>query len=45
MHETKNNQINLDDLIDAITSDNLHSEISTGQPVGNEIWEETSLLL
>ena len=34
----KKTPINLDDLIAAITPDNLHSEISTGQPVGNEIW-------
>lgn len=30
--------INLDNLIAAITPDNLHSKISTGRPVGNEIW-------
>jgi antitoxin MazE len=34
----KKTPINLDDLIAAITPDNLHSEIPTGQPIGNEIW-------
>ena len=28
----------LDELLDGMTSDNLHAEISTGIPVGNEIW-------
>lgn len=28
----------LDDLINSITDSNLHSEISVGEPNGNEIW-------
>ncbi|MBD2189085.1 AbrB/MazE/SpoVT family DNA-binding domain-containing protein [Pseudanabaena mucicola] len=28
----------LDELLDGMTSENLHAEISTGIPVGNEVW-------
>jgi len=28
----------LDELLDGMTSDNLHAEISTGISVGNEVW-------
>ncbi len=28
----------LDDMLDLITDDNIHSEISTGSAVGNEEW-------
>lgn len=28
----------LDDLINSITDSNLYSEISVGEPIGNEIW-------
>lgn len=28
----------LDDLLAKITAENLHKEIDTGSPVGNEIW-------
>ncbi|TGU74826.1 AbrB/MazE/SpoVT family DNA-binding domain-containing protein [Geomonas terrae] len=28
----------LESLVDAITEDNMHSEVPTGKPVGNELW-------
>lgn len=28
----------LEELVDAITSENLHSEVKTGDTVGNEVW-------
>lgn len=28
----------LDDMLELVTSENLHSEISTGNSVGNEAW-------
>jgi len=28
----------LDDLLEGMSSDNVHEEVSMGQPVGNEIW-------
>lgn len=28
----------LDDLLDGITPDNIHDEIDSGDPVGNEAW-------
>ena len=31
-------QYKLDMLMESITSDNLHREVDTGLPVGNEIW-------
>lgn len=34
----KKTPINVDELIDAISPDNLYSEISMGLPVGNEVW-------
>jgi antitoxin MazE len=30
--------ISLEDLLDAVTADNLHSEIDWGVPVGKEVW-------
>lgn len=30
--------LNVDELIDAISPDNLYSEVSMGLPVGNEVW-------
>ena len=32
------NQLLLSDLVEAITTDNVHMEISTGDAVGREIW-------
>ena len=29
---------NLDDLVAKITDDNVHGEVDTGGPVGNEVW-------
>mgnify|MGYP000185425633 CR=1 FL=1 len=34
----KKRELSLEKLLDAITSENLHKEISTGSPVGGEIW-------
>lgn len=31
-------QISLDALLAEITEENMHSEVSTGKPVGREIW-------
>ena len=31
-------ELSLDTLLDAITEDNLHSEVATGKPVGRELW-------
>jgi antitoxin MazE len=28
----------LDDLVEEITDENRHEEVSTGSPVGNEVW-------
>jgi antitoxin MazE len=30
--------LSLDALLSAVTPDNLHGEISTGRPVGREVW-------
>jgi len=32
------NKFELSDLLEQVNSDNLHSEITTGKPVGAEIW-------
>ena len=34
----KQAQSNLDILLEGITEENLHAEVDTGQPVGNETW-------
>lgn len=31
-------EITLASLVEQITEDNRHEEVSTGQPIGNEIW-------
>jgi len=31
-------EYSLDELVAKITPENLHSEISSGKPVGNEVW-------
>ena len=31
-------KFDIDELVSKINSDNLHNEIKTGSPVGNEIW-------
>ena len=31
-------RIKLEDLLAGITADNLHSEVETGDPLGNETW-------
>ena len=28
----------LEDLLAAVTEDNLHAEVETGAPIGNEVW-------
>jgi antitoxin MazE len=30
--------LTLEQLLAAITADNIHAEIDTGEPVGNEVW-------
>jgi antitoxin MazE len=34
----KRNKYSLDELVAQITPENLHGEISTGTPIGNEAW-------
>lgn len=34
----KRRKYNLEELLEQITPENLHEEIDTGEPVGNEIW-------
>ncbi len=34
----KKNEVTLEELLAQITPENLHGEINTGSPVGNEIW-------
>ena len=34
----KEKQITLKQLLNDVTEDNLHNEISTGSPVGKEVW-------
>jgi antitoxin MazE len=31
-------RLSLDSLLASVTKDNIHSEVSTGMPVGREIW-------
>ena len=31
-------RVSLSDLLDGITTDNLHGEVSTGEPEGKEVW-------
>ncbi len=38
MEEEDNEQFQLKDLLALVTESNIHSEISSGEPVGNEIW-------
>ncbi len=35
---TKPDEVDLEDLLDGITDENIHSEIDTGDAVGGEIW-------
>lgn len=34
----KHKKINLNDLLKAITPDNIHEEVDWGKPVGREVW-------
>lgn len=34
----RKNKYTLDELLEGMTSDNIHGEIDMGTPVGNEIW-------
>ncbi|HUD07438.1 MAG TPA: AbrB/MazE/SpoVT family DNA-binding domain-containing protein [Candidatus Saccharimonadales bacterium] len=34
----KHKTINLDELVAAITPDNIHKEVDWGRPVGKEVW-------
>jgi antitoxin MazE len=34
----KRKKINLDELVAAITPDNIHKEVNWGRPVGKEVW-------
>ena len=31
-------ELNLDDLLARVTSDNIHGEVDTGPPIGREVW-------
>ena len=35
---TPSHGLTLDELLDRVTDDNLHSEIDSGSPVGHEVW-------
>jgi len=35
---TKTDEIDLEDLLDGITDENIHGEIDTGDAVGGEVW-------
>lgn len=35
---TKTDEVDLEDLLDRITHENIHGEIDTGDAVGGEIW-------
>ncbi len=35
---TKTDEIDLEDLLDGITDENIHGEVDTGDAVGGEIW-------
>ena len=35
---TKTDEMDLEDLLDGITDENIHGEIDTGDAVGGEIW-------
>lgn len=35
---TKTDEVDLKDLLDGITDDNIHGEIDTGDAVGGEVW-------
>lgn len=34
----RRSKITLEKLLEKVTSENLHSEVQTGEPVGNEAW-------
>ncbi|PSB28823.1 AbrB/MazE/SpoVT family DNA-binding domain-containing protein [Chlorogloea sp. CCALA 695] len=35
---SKRHKYTLDELLEGVTSDNIHAETDTGMPVGNETW-------